>query len=78
MLRRGLRLQRQQHQAPVLVSSWRMAAPDLEEAIIEMEANHSAPGVHDSNLPILHRPPHPVLHIPAGPGDQLTCTHHGH
>ena len=56
---------------PVLASA--ESVRYLEEAVVKMEANHPAPGVYDSNLPVLHRASHPVLHIPAGPRHELPC-----
>lgn len=44
---------------------------NLEEAIIEVKTYHTAPGVHDPDLTVLHRAPHPVLHISTCSCDEL-------
>ena len=47
---------------------------DLEEAVVEVQADHPAARIHQADLAKVAWPPHLVLDVPIGPGDQLPCS----
>lgn len=50
----------------------------LEEAVIQVQANHPAGRVHNADLAIITRPANMVLDVPIGPCDQLACHREPH